>query len=42
MQTSVVQIGNFSYYPSKVVGQGATGSVYLGNFYIMQDLEIKT
>lgn len=31
MQQTVVQIGDFSYYPHKVLGQGSTGTVYLGN-----------
>lgn len=30
MQKVVTQIGNYSYYPDKILGQGATGSVYMG------------
>ena len=33
MQNSITQIGNFSYYSSKPVGQGATGLVYLGIYF---------
>ncbi len=29
-QNSVTQIGNFSYYPSQIIGQGATSIVYKG------------
>ena len=32
---SVIQIGNFSYYPNKIIGQGATGSVYLGRKHLI-------
>jgi hypothetical protein len=30
MQKTVTQIGNFSYFPDKIIGQGSTGSVYKG------------
>lgn len=32
MQNSVIQIGNYSYYPNKALGQGTHSTVYLGNF----------
>lgn len=35
MQQTVTQIGNYSYYPDKIIGQGATGSVYMGNYRIL-------
>lgn len=36
MQNAITQIGSFSFYSNKPVGQGATGLVYLGNksFYV--------
>jgi hypothetical protein len=40
MQNTIIQIGNFSYYPGKVIGQGATGLVYLGISYFMKDLKM--
>jgi hypothetical protein len=30
MQNSIVEIGNFSYYPGRIIGKGSTGLVYLG------------
>lgn len=35
MQNLIVQIGNFYYYPGKIIGKGATGLVYLGIFIIL-------
>ncbi len=41
MQNSIIQIGNFSYFSGKTVGQGATGLVYLGTYFFMKDFEIQ-
>lgn len=30
MQNTITQIGNYSFYNNKIVGQGATGLVYMG------------
>lgn len=35
MLNAVVQIGNFSYFPERMVGQGATGSVFMGTFFVI-------
>lgn len=42
MKNSVIEIGNFSYFPDKIVGQGATGSVFLGIFIFTEVSGIRT
>lgn len=42
MSELITQIGNYSFYPSRLIGKGATGSVYYGNFTVMKGLGTQT
>lgn len=43
MQNAITQIGSFSFYSNKPVGQGATGLVYFGNkIFLRKDSAIPT
>lgn len=33
MSNSVIRIGNYSYFPAQILGQGATGSVFMGKIH---------
>mgnify|MGYP001407102711 CR=1 FL=1 len=39
---SVVNVKNFSYNTNDLIGKGATGSVYKGNFIITQESILTT
>ena len=35
MQNAITQIGNYSFYNSRIIGKGATGLVYLGTSFVL-------